>query len=117
MRNRRALSPIVKVVENTTVRARPVRRLTSPERWELKQLQAAGLIDAREAAGADDFGGGGGSAPGVPDELEEEVEIVMVEDEPLFLRGKTKAAMDLSPIRVVANPEGSMLRAAMTQGM
>ena len=46
--------------------------------------------------------------------VEEEVEIELKEDEPRFLRGQTRITLDLSPVRIVKNPEGSLARAAMS---
>ena len=38
------------------------------------------------------------------------------DDEPLFLRGQSsKSGVEMSPIKIVKNPDGSMQRAAMTQ--
>jgi ATP-dependent RNA helicase DHX8/PRP22 len=34
--------------------------------------------------------------------------------EPLFLKGQTKTAINLSPIKIVKNPDGSMNRAALS---
>lgn len=48
------------------------------------------------------------------EEKEQEVEIELVEEEPPFLKGQT-SALELSPIRVVRNPDGSMQRAALAQ--
>ncbi len=39
----------------------------------------------------------------------------VTEEEPAFLRGQTRLSRELSPIKVVKNPDGSMQRAAMTQ--
>lgn len=50
------------------------------------------------------------------DQVEEEFEIDINEAEPAFLAGhSTKSGVELSPIKIVKNPEGSMQRAAMTQ--
>ena len=46
---------------------------------------------------------------------EEELEIELNEDEPAFLRGQTTQTTDLSPSKVVTNPDGSLQRAALTQ--
>ncbi|KAK6405339.1 DEAH-box ATP-dependent RNA helicase prp22, partial [Oleoguttula sp. CCFEE 5521] len=46
-------------------------------------------------------------------EEEEDVDIEVREDEPPFLAGQTKRSLELSPIRVVKAPDGSMNRAAM----
>ncbi len=48
--------------------------------------------------------------------MEEEFEIDLNEAEPAFLTGhSSKSGLELSPIKIVKNPEGSMQRAAMTQ--
>ncbi|KAF5137090.1 Pre-mRNA-splicing factor ATP-dependent RNA helicase prp22 [Metarhizium anisopliae] len=46
--------------------------------------------------------------------LEEDVDIEVREEEPPFLVGQTKQSLELSPIRVVKAPDGSMNRAAMS---
>ena len=52
----------------------------------------------------------------VEDEAEEEFEIDLNEREPAFLAGHTAASGgDMSPIKIVKNPDGSLQRAAMTQ--
>ena len=51
------------------------------------------------------------------EEAEEEFDIEINEEEAPFLAGQTDAALgDISPIKIVKNPDGSMQRAAMTQG-
>jgi ATP-dependent RNA helicase DHX8/PRP22 len=90
------------------------KRLTSPERWELKQLIAAGAIDASELPNYDDETGE------LVDDHEqgsdEEIEIELAEDEPPFLSGQTAASgSDASPVRILKNPDGSMQRAALNQ--
>jgi hypothetical protein len=48
--------------------------------------------------------------------VEEEFEIDLNDNEPDFLRGQTqKTGVEMSPIKIVKNPDGSMQRAAMTQ--
>ena len=87
------------------------KRMTSPERWEIKQLIASGAISAKEYPDIDEeyndtLNGGGG------EELEEDIDIEVREEEPPFLAGQTKQSLELSPIRVVKAPEGSLNRAA-----
>lgn len=94
------------------------KRLTSPERFELKQLIAAGVLNASdypelfliESDDPNDRGEYDEDDKGV----EEEVEIELREDEPRFLKGQTRVTLDLSPVRIVKNPEGSLARAAMS---
>ena len=88
------------------------KRMTSPERWEIRQLIASGVVKASDYPDLDEeynatLNGDGGM------ELEEDVDIELREDEPPFLAGQTKLSLELSPIRVVKAPDGSMNRAAM----
>lgn len=88
------------------------RRMTSPERWEISQLIKSGVLDPSEYPDFDDDAGG----REIDAETEEEFEIDMNDDEPLFLKGaSTRTAGAASPIKVVKNPDGSLQRAAMTQ--
>lgn len=48
-------------------------------------------------------------------EAEEDIEIELNEDEPLFLKGQTKSTREMSPVRIVKNPDGSLQRAALHQ--
>ncbi|KAI0320071.1 P-loop containing nucleoside triphosphate hydrolase protein [Amylostereum chailletii] len=88
---------------------RSAKRLTSPERWEIKQLISSGAIDASEYPDLDeDF-----SNPMARAEVEEELDVEVREDEPAFLRGQTKRTLDLSPVKIVKAPDGSLNRAAL----
>ncbi|KAI1409568.1 ATP-dependent RNA helicase DHX8 [Hypoxylon sp. FL1857] len=60
------------------------KRMTSPERWEIRQLIASGDYNATLRG--------------------EEIR----EEEPPFLAGQTKQSLELSPIRVVKAPDGSL---------
>ncbi|XP_043198767.1 ATP-dependent RNA helicase DHX8-like [Amphibalanus amphitrite] len=91
---------------------RRVQRISSPERWELKQMIAANVVDKADYP---EFDEETGVLPRV-DEDDAEVEIELVEDEPPFLMGHGRAAADLSPVRIVKNPDGSLAQAAMMQG-
>ncbi|KAK5449820.1 DEAH-box ATP-dependent RNA helicase prp22 [Exophiala xenobiotica] len=89
------------------------KRMTSPERWEIKQLIASGAISAQDYPDIDeDFTATLNGQGQVDDEEEEEIDIEVKEEEPPFLAGQTKQSLELSPIRVVKAPEGSMNRAA-----
>lgn len=88
------------------------RRPSSPERWEGKQLLASGVVGVRDYPKYDAYG----TELLYQDEgAEEQLEIELNEDEPAFLRGQTSYSRDLSPLKIVKNPEGSLQRAAMTQ--
>ncbi|KAF1744605.1 hypothetical protein MXB_2124 [Myxobolus squamalis] len=90
---------------------RKMTRLTSPERWEIKQLLAAGVLDKSEYPDFDEDTGI------LPQDVysDEDLEIELKEEEPPFLAGQTKYSIDISPIKIVQNPDGSLQRAAMTQ--
>lgn len=45
----------------------------------------------------------------------EDIEIELVEDEPAFLRGYGKQSVNLEPVKVVKNPDGSLAQAALMQ--
>ncbi len=78
---------------------RGMTRLTSPEKWEIKQLIAAGVLDPSDYPGFDEETGilPGGDDPG----SDEDIEIEIVDDEPVFLRGQTKLTVSISPVRIV----------------
>ncbi|KAG7117539.1 Pre-mRNA-splicing factor ATP-dependent RNA helicase prp22 like protein [Verticillium longisporum] len=81
--------------------------------WEIRQLIASGVAKASDYPDLnEDYNAtlrGDGEM-----ELEEEVDIEVREEEPPFLAGQTKQSLELSPIRVVKAPDGSMNRAAMS---
>ncbi|EDR15839.1 uncharacterized protein LACBIDRAFT_301208 [Laccaria bicolor S238N-H82] len=88
---------------------RSAKRLTSPERWEIKQLISSGAIDASEYPDLDeDF-----NNPMAHVQVEEELDVEIREDEPPFLAGQTKRTLDLSPVKIVKAPDGSLNRAAL----
>lgn len=90
-------------------RVRSAKRLTSPERWEIKQLIASGAVDASEYPNLDeDF-----ASPVARAEVEEELDVEVREDEPSFLAGQTRQTLDMSPVKVVKAPDGSLNRAAL----
>lgn len=96
--------------DESTVRKK-VTRISSPERWEIQQMISSGVIDRSEMP---DFDEENGLLP-KDDEDEEDIEIEIVEDEPPFLQGHGRALHDLSPVRIVKNPDGSLAQAAMMQ--
>ncbi|KAF5021466.1 hypothetical protein F66182_6487 [Fusarium sp. NRRL 66182] len=89
------------------------KRLTSPERWEIRQLIASGVARASDYPDLDDDNNATIRGDGEMD-LEEDYDIEVREEEPPFLAGQTKQSLELSPIRVVKAPDGSMNRAAMS---
>ena len=100
------------VEEDEVVNRKRVQRISSPERWELKQMMAANCIDRTELP---EFDEETGLLPKIEGD-EEDIEIEMVEDEAPFLRGHGRVLNELSPVRIVKNPDGSLAQAAMMQG-
>lgn len=101
-------SSVVPIIEGDEPRSSKLKRMSSPERFEHQQLIASGVLSASDRPDFDeDFG--------VMDmEAEEELDIELCEDEPLFLKGQARHALDLSPIKVVKAPDGTMNRAALS---
>ncbi|KAG2261455.1 hypothetical protein Bca4012_013798 [Brassica carinata] len=104
----------IRIVEESTVAPsrRPLKKMSSPERWEAKQLIAAGALKASEFPDYDEDGDG---MLYQEEGAEEELEIEMNEEEPAFLQGQTRYSVDMSPVKIFKNPEGSLSRAAALQ--
>ncbi|KAL3471001.1 P-loop containing nucleoside triphosphate hydrolase protein [Aspergillus californicus] len=107
------LSSDVPIIEESN--GKPMRnrkRMTSPERWEIKQLIASGAVSAADYPDIDEEYNATLTGEGTFEE-EEDVDIEVRDEEPPFLAGQTKMSLELSPIRVVKAPDGSMNRSAM----
>ena len=102
------LDPSDDADERSSMRA--VKRLSSPELWEARQLIASGVLPVEDYPTFDEEHGVLAAA-----ETEVELEVELNEQEAPFLRGQTAAATEFSPMRIVKNPDGSMQRAAMNQ--
>ncbi|WPH04601.1 pre-mrna-splicing factor atp-dependent rna helicase prp22 [Acrodontium crateriforme] len=101
----------VPVVEGNGAGRRQRKRMTSPERWEIRQLIASGVVKAADYPDLDeDYNA---AINGEQIEEEEDIDIEVREDEPPFLAGQTKQSLELSPIRIIKAPDGSMNRSAM----
>jgi ATP-dependent RNA helicase DHX8/PRP22 len=82
------------------------------EKWELQQLVASGVMPKSALLDIDeDYNA---AINGETFEQEEDVDIEVRDEEPPFLAGQTKQSLELSPIRVVKAPDGSLNRAAMS---
>ena len=109
------LNSTVPIVEGD-MNGRPLRgkkKMTSPERWEIKQLIASGAASALDYPDIDEEYNATLNGEGEFEE-EEDIDIEVREEEPPFLAGQTKQSLELSPIRVVKAPDGSLNRAAMS---
>jgi ATP-dependent RNA helicase DHX8/PRP22 len=93
---------------------RPGKRMSSPERWEVTQLIKSGVLDVTEYPNYDPETGLLGDEGG--EEEAAEFEVDLNDTEPAFLKGQSaKSGVEVSPIKIVKNPDGSMQRAAATQ--
>ncbi|KAJ1657800.1 DEAH-box ATP-dependent RNA helicase prp22 [Dispira simplex] len=110
IRQRPPLDPDSLVVVDTTQTPEPtaLKRMPSPERWEIQQLISAGVLQPQDHP---NFGEQNGILN--YEENEEELDVELREDEPVFLRGQTRNSLQLSPIKVVKAPDGSLNRAAL----
>ncbi|KAK2737669.1 DEAH-box ATP-dependent RNA helicase prp22 [Myotisia sp. PD_48] len=106
------LTASVPVIERGVDNHKSRKRLNSPERWEIKQLIASGAVSAADYPDIDEEYNATLRGEGEFEE-EEDVDIEVRDDEPPFLAGQTKQSLELSPIRVVRAPDGSLNRAAM----
>ena len=89
------------------------KQLTEQELFEAQQLIRSGVLGVEQYPTFDSTTGMGMLAV---EETEEEAEVELGDFEPAFLRGQTRrSGKDLSPLRIVKNPDGSMQRAAMQQ--
>lgn len=88
-------------------------RISSPEKWELKQMIAAGSLDKKTVEMLEEEL----HVLNDHDDDEEDIEVELMEEEPAFLRGVGGGRLlhDLSPVRIVKNPDGSLAQAAMMQ--
>ncbi|KAK7748662.1 DEAH-box ATP-dependent RNA helicase prp22 [Cytospora paraplurivora] len=91
---------------------RQKKRMTSPERWEIRQLIASGVAKASDYPDLEEDYNATLVGEGQM-ELEQDVDIEIREEEPPFLAGQTKQSLELSPIRIIKAPDGSLNRAAM----
>ncbi|KAJ3139705.1 DEAH-box ATP-dependent RNA helicase prp22 [Physocladia obscura] len=98
----------IPVVDDIDTHSAAVKRISSPERWEIKQLIASGVLNPKDYPNIDEDQGLLNY-----EEKEEELDIEIVEEEPIFLKGQTKTSIQLSPIKIVKNPDGSLNRAAL----
>jgi ATP-dependent RNA helicase DHX8/PRP22 len=86
------------------------KRLSDAELWEAQQLISSGVLPVEDYPTFDEETGLLNT-----EATEEELEVELNEHEPPFLMGQTGKAVELSPVRIVKNPDGSMQRAAMQQ--
>ena len=101
------------VAPSTAAAAGKRKRLGSPERFEVKQLIAAGVLNAKDFPELYEEHGAQEEESGEGREDDLDVEVEMNPEEPPFLRGQTRTVLELSPVRVIKNPQGSLNRAAM----
>ncbi|KAF9610913.1 hypothetical protein IFM89_025723 [Coptis chinensis] len=69
--------------------------MTSPDRWEAKQLMAAGVLENENS--------------------DEEFEIELNEEEPAFLHGQTRYSLDTSPVKIFRNRAAALQSALIKE--
>ncbi|KAK6203594.1 P-loop containing nucleoside triphosphate hydrolase protein [Scheffersomyces amazonensis] len=92
------------------------RRLTSPERWEIRQLIASGVVSADdypELQGDEDPNSAFESRKITEEDKDNEIDIELNSSEPKFLKGQTQNSVQYAPVKILKNPEGSLNRSAM----
>ncbi|XP_049615343.1 ATP-dependent RNA helicase DHX8 [Syngnathus scovelli] len=102
---------VVESEENPSEQKR-MARITDLEKWEVKQMIAANVLPKEEYP---EFDEETGILPNLDHEEDLDIEIDLVDEEPPFLQGQTRWSNNLSPCKIVKNPDGSLSRAAMMQ--
>ena len=103
----------------TSSTRRAAKKLSDHEMWEAQQLINSGVLKVQDYPTFDNENPEDGGLLGASAALEEtgeEFEVDIREDEPAFLKGQTTLSVEMSPIKIVKNPDGSLQRAAMAQG-
>jgi ATP-dependent RNA helicase DHX8/PRP22 len=103
----------VPVAEEDLTAKKKVKQISDYEKWENNQLIAAKAIKLTDLP---DFNQETGILQ-KEDDSDEDMEIEVIDDESKFLKGRNKQSFsDLSPVKIVKNPDGSLSQAAMMQG-
>ncbi|CAF0710967.1 unnamed protein product [Brachionus calyciflorus] len=102
------------VVDDDFSSKKKVKQVSDFERWELQQLRSANAIQLTELPFYDEETG---ILQKDDEEDDADIEIELVEEECAFLKGYGRSKLsDLSPVKIVKNPDGSLQQAAMMQG-
>eukprot|EP00924_Labyrinthula_sp_SR-Ha-C_P015130 augustus_masked-scaffold_9-processed-gene-9.42-mRNA-1 protein AED:0.01 eAED:0.02 QI:0/-1/0/1/-1/1/1/0/827 len=86
------------------------RKKTSQDRWEIQQLVNSGALSRSALAELD-----------IDEEhdkeslIEEDLDVEVTTRQPDFLSGQTKFSINLKPVQIIRNPEGSLQKAALSQ--
>ncbi|CAF4624907.1 unnamed protein product, partial [Rotaria sp. Silwood2] len=89
------------------------RQISDYDQWELNQMRNAKCIGVTQLPNYDEETG---VLPKEDDSDGEDLEVELVDEEAPFLKGYGKQSIqDLSPVKIVKNPDGSLQQAAMMQ--
>jgi ATP-dependent RNA helicase DHX8/PRP22 len=89
------------------------RQTSDYDLWELQQMKSANCISVTQYPNYDEETG---VLPKDDDSDGEDLEVELVDEEAPFLKGYGKQSIqDLSPVKIVKNPDGSLQQAAMMQ--
>ncbi|SCU84056.1 LAFA_0D07800g1_1 [Lachancea sp. 'fantastica'] len=96
--------------------SRPKRRLTSPERWEIRQLISSGAASAEDYPELQDaFEQERPSSEKSSDYASTEVDVELkTDDEPQFLKGEASTSHKLEMPKLTKVPQGSLTRTALS---
>ncbi|KAI0990099.1 hypothetical protein GJ496_010024 [Pomphorhynchus laevis] len=93
---------------------RKVQQISDYEKWEIHQMISANCIDKGELPYFDEENG---ILPRDDDSEGEDIEIELVDEEAPFLKGYGRQSrQNMSPVKIVKNPDGSLQQSAMMQG-
>lgn len=107
-------SAILGTREEVAGARRKVQQISDYEKWELHQMMSANCIDKTELPYFDEESG---ILPKDEDSEGEDIEIELVDEEAPFLKGYGRhSRQDMSPVKIVKNPDGSLQQSAMMQG-
>ena len=108
-----ALNPSIEINSKDN-KGKSSRQVSDYDQWELNQMRSAKCINVTEMPNYDEETG---ILPKDDDSDGEDVEVELNDDEVPFLKGYGKQSLqDLSPVKIVKNPDGSLQQAAMMQG-
>ncbi|CCH41487.1 ATP-dependent RNA helicase [Wickerhamomyces ciferrii] len=99
---------------HVTTTSNSKRRLTSPEKWEIRQLIAAGAVSAKDYPDLDKEDHELEDEEDDGNQAAQDIDVELKHSVPPFLAGMNIETEKLAPAKVVKLPEGSLNRAAMS---
>ncbi|KAI3389522.1 hypothetical protein SNEBB_005771 [Seison nebaliae] len=101
-------------ISNSNEKTKKFTQMSDFEKYEFNQMRKSGAISEQQLPTYDEEGSG--VLYNADNYSDEEVEVELVEEEPAFLRGFGRTSLrDISPPKIVKNPDGSLSQAANMQ--